>query len=54
MQVYDTVNKLAEEIKSSTEYMDLKNGRIYEDNIHSLLMNNLMNLYRIIIFLLKN
>ena len=27
MQVYDTVNKLAEEIKSSTEYMDLKNAK---------------------------
>ena len=24
MQVYDTVNKLAEEIKTSSEYMDLK------------------------------
>ncbi len=27
MQVYDTVNKLAEEIKTSSEYMDLKNAK---------------------------
>ena len=27
MQVYDTVNKLAEEIKSSKKYMDLKNAK---------------------------
>ena len=27
MQVYDTVNKLAEEIKTSVEYMDLKNAK---------------------------
>lgn len=27
MQVYDTVNKLADEIKTSAEYMDLKNAK---------------------------
>ena len=27
MQVYDTVNKLAEEIKTSAEFIDLKNAK---------------------------
>ena len=27
MQVYDTVNKLAEELKNSKEYLDLKNAK---------------------------
>ena len=39
MQVYDTVNKLAEEIKSSTEYMDLKNARGYVMALMIILQN---------------
>lgn len=34
MQVYDTVNKLAEEIKTSKEYVDLKNAKeVIKSNI---------------------